>query len=323
MSTAQNVYNQTQTIPEQKAITRKCWICLTNVEFDGNEILVLKKLFFSKNLYNNMKDNIKENFVQLRPLFNKVILSACKCPKKLAHLSCFNKYIDMKHSGNINTQIKCSQCNLEYEFFYPYNGIILQIFDFIDQFLNVTSTVATVGSLITAAYWSSLSYGLLTMLQIYGSDEGIDMIKNNNIIISATVLPSIPIVLILSRFIKWEKTIEKFFPSCFQYKTSFYYKKSQYEINNRFDDNDENELENSKILKKIRLVIGGLALPSLAVLFDKIIFNYLVGSNKSSSLIRTTMVGLTFVGVKGIAKMIYRQKKSWEEENKSIQDYKT
>lgn len=41
-----------------------------------------------------------------------------------------------------------------------------------------------------------------------------------------------------------------------------------------------------------------------------------------SDVLKNFQIGLVFVGVKGIAKMVYKQKKSWEEENKSIQDYK-
>lgn len=270
-----------------------------------------------------MKDNIKENFVQLRPLFNKFILSACKCRKKLAHLSCFNNYIYMNQSGNINNQMTCQHCNLKYEFSYPYNGLVLRTFDYIDQFLNVSGTMATVGFLIAGAYWCAMSYGVLSILQIYGKDEGAAIVRNTSILVSATLLPCIPIILISSRFIRWEKTVEKCFPSCFQYKSSVYNKKSQHEVDERYDNNEEDELENCRLLKKFRLVVGGLALPSLAVAVDKLILRNLTGSDQSPSIVRTTMIGLAFVTVKGFAKMIYRQQKSMDEENKSIQDYKT
>lgn len=68
-----------------------------------------------------------ENFVQLKRLFNRIILSACKCRKKLAHESCFNKYIDLRQSGNVKIQLACQQCNLKYEFSYPYNGSFIII----------------------------------------------------------------------------------------------------------------------------------------------------------------------------------------------------
>ncbi len=107
---------------QNKACTRKCWICLTVVELDTTELQVLKNLFLAKSLYSCQDITKKtEQFVQLKLLFDKIILSSCKCRLKLAHQSCFNNYIDLRQNGNIN-HIACPQCHLKYDFFYPYNG---------------------------------------------------------------------------------------------------------------------------------------------------------------------------------------------------------
>lgn len=333
MSVAENIYNTNETILQNKLSTRKCWICLTMVELDKNEVEVLRDLFLAKNLYTNLQTKTKENFVQLKLLFNKIVLSACKCRKKLAHETCFNKYVDIRQNGNVNINMACPQCNLKYDFFYPYfNGKLMQIFDFIDQFLNMTSTILTASALFAAVYWCSLSYGLLTMLQIYGNEKGTSIVKNSSIFVTATMLPIIPITLVLCRFIPWENTIEKIFPYCFQYKSNFYQKKYQlesdeqiYERNTEINDYDDETQENLNLIKRVRLVVGGLALPSIAAILDKLIFGIIhstsISSNSISIILRTTTVGLIFVGIKGICKMVYSQKKSWEEENKTIQNY--
>lgn len=329
MSTVQNVANGNQVVSQQKTNKRKCWICLAVVELDCDEISILKDLFLAKNLYKSSKTLRINDFVQLRLLFDKIILSSCKCRKKLAHVKCFNNYIDVRQDGNINIQIACPQCNLKYEFTYPYNGVILQIFDLFDQCLNTTGQILMITSLIAAVYWCSFSYGVLTLMQIYGNEQGTQIIKNLNIVTSAVVLPVIPIVLVSCRFIPWQHTLEKLFPFLFKFKSKDYsnkYDDSDNEIENDSNEyfySDENgSYENTKLLKKIRLVVGGLALPSIAVVIEKLIFS-LVKDSGSSSILRTSMIGLTFVGVKGIAKLIYRRKKTWEEENKSIQNYNT
>lgn len=313
-----------------KMCLKKCWICLTMVEMDTNEVLILKDFFLAKNLYNidnnnnnnrNPKAKNKENYVQLKLLFNRIILSACKCRKKLAHEVCFNNYIDIKQNGNVTNQISCPQCNLKYEFCYPYDGIVLHIFDFLDQVLNLTSTATAVGALFISAYWCSLSYGLLTMLQIYGNEHGAQIVKNSNVLVTVILLPVIPIFLVLCRFIPLENAINKFFPSCFNNTTNVYRNKYQRHQDQIYYADDDEE-ENLKITKRIRRVVGGLALPTIAIVFDQVIFSFLCRSNESS-LWRTAMVGLAFVGIKGISKVVYIHKKLWEEENKSIQDYKS
>lgn len=323
MSQAENVLNSNQTILQHKASARKCWICLAMIELDMSEIRILRDLFLAKSLYNEQKTT--ENFVQLRPLFNKIVLSACKCRKKLAHESCFSNYIDLRQNGNVKIQVACPQCHLKYEFSYPYNGVVLQTFDLIDQFLNMGSSVFTVGSLIVASYWCSFSFGLLTILQIYGNEQGAQLVKNSNIFVSAVLLPVIPIFLVLSRCIPWYSILEKAISSWSLFKVKPCTQKYQEVDDERYsydESTDDDSQENSILLKKIRLVVGGLTLPTIAVCIDKLILT-MVGSRSSPSIVRTSLIGLAFVGVKGIAKMVYKQKKSWEEENKSIQDYKS
>lgn len=318
-----SVYNTNQTILQHKACTRKCWICDLMIELEISELLVLRDLFLSKSLYSNPSVTKEtENFVQLKLLFNKIILSACKCRRKLAHESCFNKYIDVRQSGNVNIQIACPQCTLKYEFFYPYNGIILQIFDFIDQCLNVGSTLSAICALLISVYWCSLSYGFLTLLQIYGNEEGTTIIKTTSMLASATMFPLIPIVLVLSRFVPWERTVERLFPV---YKSNFDMEKdqlldSEQQISYGSEDDDE---ENSKFTSHLRLVMGGLALPTIAVVLEKVVFGSMGFTTSPASIVRISLIGLAFVGFKGFAKIFYSQKKMWEEANKSIQDYTT
>ncbi len=122
-TTETSLYGRNSTVQQHKAYTRKCWICLTVVELEVSELSVLRDLFLAKSLYSSQAVTKEtQNFVQLRLLFNKIILSACKCRRKLAHQSCFNAYIDIRQNGNINIPVTCAQCNLKYEFFYPYNG---------------------------------------------------------------------------------------------------------------------------------------------------------------------------------------------------------
>lgn len=297
---------------------KKCWICLNLLELEPSESLVIKELFFAKNICPtpSTKSKRKANYVQLKILFNRIVLSACKCRKKLAHVSCFNNFIDLKQNGNINIQIECAQCNFKYEFVYPYNCMSLQLLDFLDQSLNASSNLLTVGVVAASTYWCSLSFGILTILQIYGFDKGVDVVSNSNFLFSAIFLPLIPVVLVLARFTPCQNTIEKMFPTCLKYKQ----KQNKKTHNEESDDDDDEEKLNSKFISKIRLIVGGLMLPTIAVSLDRLVFGTL--GFKGSSLLRTTLVGLAFIGLKGASKVVYCHKKLNQEEMRDIKDFK-
>ena len=127
---------------------KKCWICLNIINLDETENRRLRELFFV-NTHSNSNSNSSNNdlasfdyatntnnndnkqaandschYIKLEPFTNKYLLAICKCRKKLAHLSCFNSYIDLKQNGNTNIDIYCTQCNYKYIFDYPYNSKI-------------------------------------------------------------------------------------------------------------------------------------------------------------------------------------------------------
>jgi hypothetical protein len=100
---------------------KKCFICLAVFEFNDAEYQIIRNYFTNKN-FNLLDLNNKEKTMRLIVLMNKFVLSVCKCRRKLAHLECFNNYVDVKQDGNINIAIVCTQCQYEYDFEYPYNS---------------------------------------------------------------------------------------------------------------------------------------------------------------------------------------------------------
>lgn len=84
---------------------------------EKNQLLFVQEIFMR-----NPAHQINSNYIELSVLFDQFVLSICKCRKKLAHKHCFNNYIDSKQNGNVNIQVACAQCNLKYDFIYPYNG---------------------------------------------------------------------------------------------------------------------------------------------------------------------------------------------------------
>ena len=104
---------------------KKCFICLSVFEFNDQEYEMIKKYFLDRNLILTCKFKTCMNKMGLVVILNKFVLSICKCKKKLAHLDCFNNYVDIKQNGNINISIVCPQCGHEYNFIYPYNSMLI------------------------------------------------------------------------------------------------------------------------------------------------------------------------------------------------------
>ena len=107
----------------------------------------------------------------------------------------------------------------------------------------------------------------------------------------------------------------------------------------------DDEKDDAKLLSTVRLVVGGLLLPTIAISIDKFFLRSFHFS--SSTLIRTTIVslpfifvvcfnygdlvlnfilffqgGLVYIGVKGLTKIFLKKKKNWQQANREIQNYK-
>jgi hypothetical protein len=194
-----------------------------------------------------------------------------------------------------------------------FKGVVLKLFDLIDQFLDVSSTSVTLCGLFLSTYWCSLSFGAITILQTYGIKHGLNILKNSNLFITATFLPLLPFALIGGRFFNWDSILQNFMRKyllllfCFSQnfnvflKVHFFKYKSvtndqkyndedeDYNDNdNDDDDDDDEEKEDLKFLNRIRLVVGGLLLPSTIWAIDKLSFGLIFPKN--SILFRTFMV---------------------------------
>lgn len=67
----------------------------------------------------------------------------------------------------------------------------------------MTAATIVVGSL----YWSAVSYGAITVLQVMGHEEGKTAMEQSDPLMLLVGLPSIPCMLILGKLIRWEDAI--------------------------------------------------------------------------------------------------------------------
>ena len=86
---------------------------------------------------------------------------------------------------------------------------------------------------------------------------------------------------------------------CVNYNSSIDREKYQLMIeneqqrNNNVDNEDESQ-ENSRFVSHLRLVVGGLALPTIAVILERIIIYGMFDSTSPPSIVRTSLVKIDF-----------------------------
>lgn len=311
-----------------KFFNKKCWICLSLLEFDYDDQLKIQKFFFEQNLLllnktsiasatisnNERNSNNKNDKIKLRLFKDKIVLSACKCRKKLAHKTCFNNYIDLKQNGNVKIEINCSKCNYTYEFDYQYNSLFLKCVDLIEVSINTGSYLLTAFIFVLSVYWCCVSYSAATIIQMYGYHESMDMFNNASFITKLflpVVMPLMPLALISARYLSWEKYFIQLLPNYFNFAKPYF--ASRPKIN---QENDSNTGVDFSCISSLRLIIGGLFLPTASIAIDKLVLSKFIPHY--SQLFRTAMAGLAFVSIKGILKIVYFCKKRWQKSNREI-----
>ncbi len=60
--------------------------------------------------------------------------------------------------------------------------------------LDVASTCLLGGMLVGCLYWSAVTYGAVTVMQVYGHERGLDAMESINPVVLLTGLPPFPSV---------------------------------------------------------------------------------------------------------------------------------
>ena len=92
---------------------------------------------------------------------------------------------------------------------FIHSGHIVYIVELYDRFMYATSPFAAATLVIGSIYWSAVSYGAITVLQIFGQDEGKIVLEEADPLMLMVGLPSIPFMLIVGKLIRWEDQILK------------------------------------------------------------------------------------------------------------------
>jgi E3 ubiquitin-protein ligase MARCH5 len=281
--------NLNSTARQMSAESRYCWVCFATDEEDQESGGVVE---------------------WVKP---------CKCKGTLRHVhqSCLQRWVDEKQKGNSFRRVQCQQCQTEYIIVLPSMGVFADVLEAVDTLIRRSSPFLAAGVFVGSLYWTAVTYGAITVLQVLGHNEGLEILESTDHIFLMIALPAIPCGLVLGRMIRWEDYILRYLQNR---------QRKNYRLLSLIlpipDDEGNQQAENqsrnniSDTLSTTRVLCGALLLPSISSLIGRVFFNHI-----SNNLHRTLLGGLTFIAVKGVFKIYFKQKQFMRKKQRKIVDY--
>lgn len=158
----------------------------------------------------------------------------CKCigSTKWVHHTCLSRWIDEKQKGNPFRRVVCPQCQTEYIIVFPSIGTTATVLEGLDNMCKKMSPFFAAGVAVGCTYWSAVTYGAISVLQVSmltriiriipninvyclnlqvaGHKEGLEMMEGADPLVLLIVLPAIPVCLVLGRLVRWDDMILRF-----------------------------------------------------------------------------------------------------------------
>lgn len=285
MTSFSSSLEQNQDLSPQNEPAKHCWICFANEDDD----------------------------------YSAQWVTPCKCrgTAKWVHKVCLQRWIDEKQHGKSSVEVSCPQCNNAYIILYPNSGLFVRILDTIDRIICKACPFIAGGILVGSVYWTAVTYGAVTIMQVLGHKEGLNVMEKADPLIMLIGLPTIPVMLMLGRLIRWEEAVLKFWR---KHSTKLPL------INLIFNPSGNSEYlprtpavaysSNSDPVSFTRTICGGLILPTIATIVGKLLFQRI-----NSNFQRSIIGGIAFIGLKGIFKIYYKQQQFLRQAHRQIKNY--
>ncbi|KAM9841314.1 E3 ubiquitin-protein ligase MARCHF5 [Aulostomus maculatus] len=237
-------------------------------------------------------------------------VSPCRCRgcTKWIHQSCLQRWLDEKQKGNGGGAVSCPQCGTEYHIIFPKMGPLVYFLQQVDRVLSRASPFAAVGVVVGTVYWSAVTYGAVTVMQVVGHKKGLYVMERADPLFLLMGLPTIPVMLILGKMIRWEDYIVRLWQrhsSKRQPGASGFLPRVPAEGPTTGDHHSVS-----------RTLCGALIFPSIASLVGRLLFRRV-----TSNLQQTILGGIAFVLMKGVLKVYFKQQQYIIQANRLILNY--
>ncbi|KAM8853894.1 E3 ubiquitin-protein ligase MARCHF5 isoform 2-T3 [Synchiropus picturatus] len=237
-------------------------------------------------------------------------VSPCRCRgcTKWIHQACLQRWLDEKQKGNGGGPVSCPQCGTEYLIIFPKMGPVVFFLQQVDRALSWASPFAAVGVVVGTVYWSAVTYGAVTVMQVVGHKKGLHVMERADPLFLLMALPTIPVMLVLGKMIRWEDYIIRLWQ-----RHTLRRKKGSHGYPPRLPLEGPSAGDH---LSVSRTLCGALIFPSVASLVGRLLFRHV-----TSDLQRTILGGVTFVLLKGAMKIYFKQQQCITQADRQILNY--
>ncbi|XP_072934791.1 E3 ubiquitin-protein ligase MARCHF5 [Epargyreus clarus] len=247
----------------------------------------------------------------------------CKCigTTKWVHQSCLQRWVDEKQRGNISRKVLCPQCKAEYIVVFPSMGAFVALLDAMEEITHKISPFIAGGVLLGSIYWIAITYGAVTVMQVVGHREGLEMMESADPLVLLVLLPTIPVTLISAKMYNWEDPVLLFLRKyCAKIPALAYILPFGSAEGDRGaivtgQANNANQNQSSH-LSPTRIFCSALLLPTISTIIGKIFFRSI-----QNNLHRTILGGLTYITIKGALKIYHKQMLYIRHSSRKILDY--
>ncbi|OQR78000.1 E3 ubiquitin-protein ligase MARCH5-like [Tropilaelaps mercedesae] len=83
------------------------------------------------------------------------------------------------------------------------------VLDLVDRLLYRASPFLAAGVVLGSVYWTAVTYGAVTVMQVIGHREGLNVMEQADPLFLLVGLPTIPIMLVLGKMVRWDHFLLK------------------------------------------------------------------------------------------------------------------
>ncbi|KAK3863828.1 hypothetical protein Pcinc_030431 [Petrolisthes cinctipes] len=249
----------------------------------------------------------------------------CKCrgTTKWVHQSCLQRWVDEKQKGNSTVKVNCPQCGVEYFIAFPNMGQLMLFLDRVDAFIYKVCPFVAAGVVVGSIYWTAVTYGAITVMQVVGYQEGMGVMEQADPLVLLVGLPTIPVFLILGKMVRWEDKVLRLVRAAVSRLPFLKYILPAFRHEEGGGGNGggggggaSTTAVISDPVNATRVLCGALSLPTLATIAGRLFF-----PSAQDNLTRTLLGGASFLVVKGLFKVYYKQQQHVMQSRRKIIDY--
>ncbi|XP_011562644.3 E3 ubiquitin-protein ligase MARCHF5 [Plutella xylostella] len=249
----------------------------------------------------------------------------CKCSgtTKWVHQSCLQRWVDEKQRGNITRKVLCPQCKAQYIVVFPTMGAFVALLDTLEEITHKVCPFIAGGVLLGSIYWIAITYGAVTVMQVVGHREGLEMMESADPLVLLVLLPTIPVTLITGKMYNWEDAVllclRKYCAKlpALAYVLPFGNVDSDRSPVVSGSTNSPASVTSANAhLSPTRIFCSALLLPTISTIIGKIFFRSI-----NNNLHRTILGGLTYITFKGALKIYHKQMLYIRHSSRKILDY--